>query len=317
MSEYNSGTVLEKGSGDIHLRSVDLNLLTVFDVVMQVQNITRAANLLGMSQPAVSNAVARLKLMFNDELFVRCGRGIQPTRRARQLFGPVRQALQLVQNELPGAGFDPLNSERTFVLAICSPLDIRLTAKIINTINGMANNVQVRATSYLTNNIEHQLRYQETEFVIGYTRFEHPEFQNIALFEDELTLVAAQSHPRLALADNVTQEQILAEQHAVISLECFCSFSKPYYLEEVAQRSITLQCTDLFSVLNIIAMTEMVAIAPRWFAQQHAQAMQLKVISLPWKRKNTTCYLSWHESAERDKGHQWMKSVLSQSELLC
>ncbi len=73
------------------LRMVDLNLLTVFDAVMQEQNITRAAHVLGMSQPAVSNAVARLKVMFNDELFVRYGRGIQPTARAFQLFGSVRQ----------------------------------------------------------------------------------------------------------------------------------------------------------------------------------------------------------------------------------
>lgn len=82
------------------LRGVDLNLLTVFDAVMQEQNITRAAHNLGMSQPAVSNAVSRLKNMFDDELFMRHGRGIQPTQRARQLFGPVRQALQLIRNEL-------------------------------------------------------------------------------------------------------------------------------------------------------------------------------------------------------------------------
>ena len=72
------------------LRTVDLNLLTVFDAVMQEQNITRAAQSLGMSQPAVSNAVSRLKVMFNDELFVRYGRGIQPTARAFQLFGSIR-----------------------------------------------------------------------------------------------------------------------------------------------------------------------------------------------------------------------------------
>lgn len=114
MAEYDSEIAMVKEPADIHLRSVDLNLLTVFDAVMQMQNITRAANSLGMSQPAVSNAVARLKVMFNDELFVRCGRGIQPTMRARQLFGPVRQALQLVQNELPGSEFEPLTSTRAF-----------------------------------------------------------------------------------------------------------------------------------------------------------------------------------------------------------
>lgn len=105
------------------LRGVDLNLLTVFDAVMQEQNITRAAHNLGMSQPAVSNAVARLKVMFNDELFMRQGRGIQPTQRARQLFGPIRQALQLIRNELPSSVFTPKPqrvclSSRSAVLAI-------------------------------------------------------------------------------------------------------------------------------------------------------------------------------------------------------
>jgi len=114
------------------LRMVDLNLLTVFDVVMQEQNITRAAAYLQMSQPAVSNAVARLKTMFEDELFVRYGRGIQPTARAFQLYGSVRQALQLIQNELPGAGFEPINSARIFNMCVCSPLDNYLTSVIYN-----------------------------------------------------------------------------------------------------------------------------------------------------------------------------------------
>ena len=83
MSENITEHPVEAAGFETHLRNVDLNLLTVFDAVMQLHNITRAANMLGMSQPAVSNAVARLKIMFNDDLFVRHGRGIQPTMRAR------------------------------------------------------------------------------------------------------------------------------------------------------------------------------------------------------------------------------------------
>ncbi|MGL4212949.1 MAG: LysR family transcriptional regulator, partial [Morganella morganii] len=143
MTEYTSVADVKKESGETQLRNVDLNLLTVFDAVMQMQNVTRAAELLGMSQPAVSNAVSRLKVMFNDELFVRFGRGIQPTARAKQLFGPVRQALQLVHNELPGAGFEPGSSERTFNLAISSPLDIRLTDKIIEQVKLHSENIDV------------------------------------------------------------------------------------------------------------------------------------------------------------------------------
>lgn len=314
MSGYDSGNVLGKEGGDIHLRSVDLNLLTVFDAVMQMQNITRAANVLGMSQPAVSNAVARLKVMFNDELFVRFGRGIQPTMRARQLFGPIRQALQLVQNELPGAGFDALTSERIFPISICSPLDLRLTAKVINSVKEMAPHVRLQIKSYLNNNIEHQLRYQEMEFVIGYTHFEHSEFKRHALFDDELVVVAAQAHPRII--NGVTREQLMQEQHAVVSLERFCSFSRPHYIEDAMQRIVSQHCTDLYSVMNLVSRTDMLAIAPRWFAQQYASSLQLKLLALPLDKKQVTCYLSWHESAERDKGHQWMKSVLSESEAL-
>lgn len=313
MSECNSGVITEKETSDLHLRSVDLNLLTVFDAVMQMQNITRAASFLGMSQPAVSNAVARLKLMFNDELFVRCGRGIQPTVRARQLFGPVRQALQLVQNELPGAEFEPFTSERVFSIAICSPLDLRLGAKLINHMKEIAPKTHLKIKSYITNNIDSQLRYQEVEFVIGYDCFESAEFKSVALFEDELVLVVAKKHPRIG--KNITPEQILSEQHAVVSLDIFNSFSKPYYIEEAMQRVVVQQCTDLYSVLSMVSNTDMIAIVPAWLAQQQVEALQLRFMPFPCNENKVTCYLSWHESAERDKGHQWMKVMLGQSDM--
>lgn len=216
MAEYDSEIAMVKEPADIHLRSVDLNLLTVFDAVMQMQNITRAANSLGMSQPAVSNAVARLKVMFNDELFVRCGRGISPPC-GRAAFGPVRQALQLVQNELPGAEFEPLTSTRAFSLSLCSPLDLRLGAAIINHVKQIAPQLNLQIKSYINNNIEHQLRYQDVEFVIGYSRFESAEFRSLAMFDDELVLAVAQVHPRIG--EEVTPNHMLAEQHAVVSRE--------------------------------------------------------------------------------------------------
>lgn len=311
MAEYDSEIAMVKEPADVHLRSVDLNLLTVFDAVMQMQNITRAATSLGMSQPAVSNAVARLKVMFNDELFVRSGRGIQPTMRARQLFGPVRQALQLVQNELPGSEFEPLTSTRAFSLSLCSPLDLRLGAKIVNYVRPIAPQLNLQIKSYINNNIEHQLRYQDVEFVIGYSRFESMEFRSMALFDDELVLAVAQAHPRMTA--DVTPEHMLSEQHAVVSLESFGSFSKPYYIEEALQRAVTQQCTDLYSVLNMVSQTEMVAIAPAWLVQQQATSLKIKAVPLCAEDNKATCYLSWHECSERDKGHQWMKSVLTEA----
>ncbi len=290
------------------LRMVDLNLLTVFDAVMQEQNITRAAHSLGMSQPAVSNAVARLKVMFNDELFVRYGRGIQPTARAYQLFGSVRQALQLVQNELPGSGFEPASSERVFHLCVCSPLDNILTSLIYNRVEKIAPNIHVVFKSSLNQNTEHQLRYQETEFVIGYEEFRRPEFTSVSLFKDEMVLVASRKHPRIS--GPLLESDVYNEQHAVVSLDRYASFSQPWYDTPDRQSCIAYQGMALISVLNVVSQTQLVAIAPRWLADEFAESLALQILPLPLKLNSRTCYLSWHDAAGRDKGHQWMEELL-------
>ncbi len=295
-------------AGKPQLRSVDLNLLTVFDVVMQEQNITRAAHILGMSQPAVSNAVARLKIMFNDELFIRYGRGIQPTARSYQLFGAIRQALQLVQNELPGSGFDPLSSERIFNLNVCSPLDNLLTSAIYNRVAKIAPNINLVFNSDLSHSTEHQLRYQELEFVISYEEFRRPEFSCVPLFSDEMVLVASRHHPRLKTL--ITEQALFREQHAVVSLESHASFSQPWYDNVDKRSSISYQGAALTSVLNVVSQTQLVAIAPLWLVNMFAEGQELQALPLPLSLKRRMCYLSWHEAAGRDKGHQWMEELL-------
>ncbi|MDF3829142.1 MULTISPECIES: transcriptional regulator LeuO [unclassified Pseudocitrobacter] len=304
----------EQHSGNLHesskpqLRMVDLNLLTVFDAVMQEQNITRAAHMLGMSQPAVSNAVARLKVMFNDELFVRYGRGIQPTARAFQLFGSVRQALQLVQNELPGSGFEPVSSERVFNLCVCSPLDNYLTSIIFNRVAEIAPNIHLVFKSSLNQNTEHQLRYQEIEFVLGYEEFRRPEFACVPLFNDEMVLVASKKHPRIN--GPLTEYSVYQEEHAVVALDRYASFSQPWYDTPDRQSRIAYQGMALISVLNVVSQTNLVAIAPRWLAEEFSEKLALQVLPLPMKLNSRTCYLSWHEAAGRDRGHQWMEELL-------
>ncbi|MBB1584260.1 LysR substrate-binding domain-containing protein, partial [Serratia sp. OS31] len=190
---------------------------------------------------------------------------------------------------------------------------LRLGAGIINHLKKIAPQTHLKIKSYISNNIDNQLRYQEVEFVIGYARFEPAEFKSVALFDDELVLVTARKHPRIE--KDITPEQIMVEQHAVVSLESFYSFSKPYYIEEAMQRLVAQQCTDLYSVLNMVSNTHMIAIVPAWLARQQSEALQLQFVPLPWSENKVTCYLSWHESAERDKGHQWMKTQLGQSDM--
>jgi len=295
---------------DNHLRRADLNLLTVFDAVMQLQNITRAARMLGMSQPAVSNAVSRLKNMFSDELFVRSGRGIEPTARAHQLYGPIRQALQLVTNELPGLGFDPQTSRRQFSITISSPLDLLLAPKILNVLSQASSGVTLNIESLVNENIENQLRYQELEFAIDYRCIDRSDFYNQLLFEDELVIISSNNHPRIGQQES--QRYFFTEKHAVVRLSGHSSFSFPYYNTAETQEKVCYQGASLISVMEIVSRTEMVALVPKWLALLSSERLDLRIDSLSWLDNKLNSYLSWHESASKDKGNLWMKELLTQ-----
>ncbi len=280
------------------LRGVDLNLLTVFDAVMQEQNITRAAHNLGMSQPAVSNAVARLKVMFNDELFMRQGRGIQPTQRARQLFGPIRQALQLIRNELPSSVFQPESSTRLFKLAICSPCDMRFAPRIMANINEQAPSVQLHLDAEFDRLLSERMRYQEIDFVIDYARFDDQGFSSTEIFKDELVVIASKTHPRIQ--GGVSAEQLINEKHAKLSrVHGQRSFSEQAYRELDCQAAY--EGSSLSNLLYVVSQSELVTIAPRWMAENAVNSDQLQILDFPFENKEISGYLSWHESSEKDK----------------
>jgi len=291
-----------------NLRSVDLNLLTVFDAVMQEQNITRAAHNLGMSQPAVSNAVARLKVMFNDELFIRHGRGIQPTQRAKQLFGPMRQALQLVKNELPSSIFSPETSNRTFKLAICSPSDMRFAPRILRNVAEQAPNLRMQLEAEFDAELTQKMRYQEVDFVIDYVRFDEPGFCCTELFSDELVVVAAGNHPRIG--ETITEAEFAAEQHAVLkSIPGVKMFADHIYNQHTSYQE-AYQGASLSNIMYVAGQSDLIAVMPRWLAESVAQGQQLKILPLPFESAKISGYLSWHESSQKDKGHIWMRDQL-------
>ena len=291
-----------------NLRSVDLNLLTVFDAVMQEQNITRAAHNLGMSQPAVSNAVARLKVMFNDELFIRHGRGIQPTQRAKQLFGPLRQALQLVKNELPSSIFSPETSTRTFKLAVCSPSDMRFAPRILSNVAEQAPYVRVQVEAELDAELTQKMRYQDIDFVIDYVRFDEPGFCSTELFTDELVVVAAGNHPRLG--EVISEAEFTHEQHAVMkSIPGVKMFADHIYHDHTSYQE-AYQGASLSNIMYVVSQSELIAVVPRWLANVTAASQQLKIMPLPVESAKIAGYLSWHESSQKDKGHIWMRDQL-------
>lgn len=307
MTQKDSVNSPETRSEITTLRNVDLNLITVFDAVMQQQNITRAAQTLGMSQPAVSNAVSRLKVMFNDELFVRNGRGIKPTQRARQLFGPIRQAIQLIKNELPTSIFVPETSIRTFKLVVCSPSDMRFAPQILTGINKIAPSIQVQVETEFDQDIVRKLRYQEVDFVIDYMNFTESGFCSTEMFNDELVVVASKNHPRIG--NDISAKELQQELHAVLKRSGeMHSYAESLYRDN--RYTEAYQGVSLSNILYVVSQSDLIAVAPRWMVEMGSHGDNLKMLTLPSDNNHISGYLSWHASAEKDKGHLWMRDQL-------
>nr|MCX3323214.1 LysR substrate-binding domain-containing protein [Bacillus paranthracis] len=131
---------------------------------------------------------------------------------------------------------------------------------------------------------------------------------SVPLFKDEMVLVASKNHP--TIKGPLLKHDVYNDQHAAVSLDRFASFSQPWYDTVDKQASIAYQGMAMMSVLSVVSQTHLVAIAPRWLAEEFAESLELQVLPLPLKLNSRTCYLSWHEAAGRDKGHQWMEGQL-------
>ncbi|GAD78729.1 transcriptional regulator LeuO [Vibrio ezurae] len=291
------------------LRGVDLNLLIVFDAVMQEQNITRAARNLNMSQPAVSNAVARLKVMFKDDLFMRKGRGISPTLRARQLSTPVRQALQLVRNELPGTSFDPETSSRTFSIAIGTPNDVRFAPELIKNTAKKAPSVKLNLDSLGGASLQEKLIQQEIDYIIGYTYFDNADFVSSEIFSDELVVICAKDHPRLSHSEKISMEQLLYEQHASLS-----PTSDVMDLNHIVYKDLQVQSSyrgaTLGNLIAVAAQSELLCVVPRWVKDFFPTSLELHAMPFPGEQTKIRAYLTWHESRQNDAAHIWMRDQL-------
>ncbi|HDT2087474.1 TPA: transcriptional regulator LeuO, partial [Enterobacter roggenkampii] len=106
------------------------------------------------------------------------------------------------------------------------------------------------------------------------------------------------------------EHDVYNEQHAVVALDRYASFSLPWYDTADKQACVAYQGMAMVSVLNVVSQTQLVAIAPRWLAEEFSDPLNLQILPLPLKLNSRTCYLSWHEAAGRDKGHQWMEELL-------
>jgi len=180
----------------MNIALVDLNLLAVFDAVMREKHVTRAAKRIGMTQPAVSNALNRLRYIVKDDLFVRSSNGVVPTSRALELGPPIRQAINLVENAFDPKSFDPKISSDNFNIAISNYTASILFPKLAEVLEKEAPNINVRSKQLGDVDLLKELEAANIDFIIAGQQLE--ETENVIshhLYDEDFVCVMRRDHP--------------------------------------------------------------------------------------------------------------------------
>ncbi|OFC09613.1 LysR family transcriptional regulator, partial [Pseudomonas aeruginosa] len=198
----------------LNLQQLDLNLLLVFDALMRERNLSRAALRLHRSQPAVSNALARLRAQLGQPLFRRTAKGLEPTAAALSLHVPVRQALHLLQAGLGSQeAFDP-HTARTFRLSMNDYAQLRLLPGLVTRLKTLAPRLLLEVRPDEATSIPAQLASGELDLTIDYLYFDEPELRYQPLGEERLAVIGRQGHP--AFRPGLDREAYQAAQHVSI-----------------------------------------------------------------------------------------------------
>lgn len=307
--------------------SLDLNLLRVFDEVMVERSLTRAGLRLSMTQPAVSNALRRLRETVGDDLFRRNGFGVEPTAYAETIWPTVRDALQQLRETLSPGVFDPSTDERTFVLTMADVTASMLMPGLMRGLTAQAPHVNIRLLPLTNRDPREALQSGSVELAIGHfpgvmaeltanhlqesaSRFSHER-----LYESRYVVAMRRDHPlagqAIALAD------YCAAQHLLVN---FSGRAQGYVDEALAQRGlerrVSLTVNQFFTAARVVANTDMITTLPRHFLQASGMAEALWITELPLPVPPVVVDALWSKTLDAQPAHQWLRSaVLQASEL--
>ncbi|MDH4558618.1 LysR family transcriptional regulator [Pseudomonas sp. BN417] len=295
----------------LNLRRIDLNLLLVFDALMQEQNLSRAATRLHMSQPAVSNALARLRSQLGEPLFKRTARGMSPTAHAQVLYGPVRQALNLLQLGLGAQEVFDLQAEHCFRLSMNDYAQAMLLPALLERLKAEAPRVVLEVQDDDAQTLVSRLAAGELDLAIDYLYFDNPDLCYQPFMEEELAVIGRSGHP--AFAGGLTREGYQRSQHVLVlpragrgsPLEIVLGSAK-------IKRQAGLHVPHYLTIPPIVARSDLLGTVPRRLAKYFAAIYALEVAPLPVATPPVQVSLIWHRQQELAPGLRWLRERLAQ-----
>jgi DNA-binding transcriptional LysR family regulator len=291
-------------------RTLDLNLLTVFDAVGGERSATKAAAKLNMTQPAVSHALTRLRSTLGDDLFLRTPQGMEPTPYAERLIGPIRSALDALRTALDrAADFEPSTTRRTFVIALDSRAALALAPRLLAMIAAEAPGISLDMRPSGTLNIPDRLDSGELDIAIGGLSSPGERFSDRRLFEGGFGALVRRGHPA-AVDGEISVEALSRYPHLALSST---HEEAAFVDDELLRRGLTRHIAHrapLLSAAATLMQSDMVAILGERSAREFGALAALEALRLPFSTPALLTAMLWHRRFDNVAAHQWLRSVI-------
>jgi DNA-binding transcriptional LysR family regulator len=299
-----------------NFRTLDLNLLRVFDAVMAEGNLTRAANVLALTQPAASHALKRLHEALNETLFVRTATGLKPTPRAEALWPRVRRSLATLQRALAPEHFDPRTDAVNYRVAMADATAALLAPWLVRAIESVQAAANLRVLPLTTRDPRSLLEQGTADLAVGHfpdliatLLMQEDTLRHARLYDTRYVCVMRRDHP---LANKkLTLDAFCAAHHLQVSFS-----GRPLSLIDRAlanmgrRRRIVLTVNQFFTAGRVVTQSDLLTVLPLSFLAATGRPGELATRELPFDPGAVHVEMVWHLRRDDDPAHRWLRAVL-------
>jgi len=295
----------------VNLRNFDLNLLVIFRAIMSRGSIAGAAEEVGLSPSAVSHALARLRVMLNDELFFRTAEGVSPTDRARELNADIESGLGFISTAISRQHqFVPAEAERVFTMQVADYVSGFLLPRLAQRLQTEAPRVSIEILPF---SVSSESVWDRVDMQVRLTpgRLKPEVVRSRRLLADEIVVLMRPGHP--CANEPMTAELYAAQPHVKLSQ----SATGTTVIDDVLaarglKRHMAMTVANWFEIPDIVSNSDLIAIAPRRLLRLDARVAVLKAAPLPLEEVVFSFDLCWDLRTEREPGQKWLRTVVSE-----
>jgi len=295
----------------INLAAIDLNLLVAFESLLEQRNVTKAAEQLQIGQPAMSAALSRLRILFDDELFVRLGRQMEPTLKAQAIAPSILAALQQIrQTFASNQAFEPMSSDRTFAIGSSDYTSFVLVPPLLELSRQTAPSINFRMIGFEKDSIGDLLEQGVIDVALGVFVDPPRKTQREPIFEEQFVGIARQQHPAVKQG-TMSLETFAQLSHALGTLRRDTTGAIDQVLKEQnLKRRIAFTTPHMMVLPFVIASSDLVAALPRRIALQLAAVCNLTIFELPVKTKPWMVSMLWSALSNEDEANCWLRNAI-------